>query len=186
MVILYSPITALYPTSGLLCDRRPRWGLISIPTLRSRYHSTSLPVFDSPTSGLKMRISAVAATDIPHLPKSANTLAYTRFSSSTNMSHIGSDQRPSTDESYEDMMYKIHRYTTITAQLRHWTQLSYKIVDQDYRGNPKALCPGQVEDTDKTPMHHPELASDTIRVTAPDTIHIANIGAGGLWSDWTP
>ena len=125
----------------------------------------------------KMRIStatsiaATIITDIPILPKFANTLAYTRSSTSTNMSHIGSDQRPSTDESYEDMMYKIHRYTAITAQLRHWTQLSYH--------------------TDT--MHHPELASDTIRVTASDTIRvtasdtirIANIGAGGLWSDWT-
>ena len=138
----YSPITALCSKPTLLCGR-PHWGLIS-----------------------KMRIStaiAAATTDIPILPKSANTFAYTRSSSTTNMSHIGSDQRPSTDESYEDMMYKIHRYAAITAQLRHWAQLSYQI------------------DT----MHHPELVSDTIRITAPDTIHIANIGAGGLWSDWT-
>ena len=139
MVILHSPITALCSKPTLLCGR-PHWGLIQ-----------------------KMRIStaiAAATTDIPILPKSANTFAYTRSSSTTNMSHIGSDQRPSTDESYEDMMYKIHRYAAITAQLKHWTQLPYQ-------------------------MHHPELVSDTIRLTTPDTIRIANIGAGGLWSDWT-
>ena len=35
-----------------------------IPTLRSRYHSTSIPVFDSPTSGLITSTNTRATHDI--------------------------------------------------------------------------------------------------------------------------
>jgi hypothetical protein len=109
--------------------------------------------------GRMMMGTAVIST----LPKlSVATLAYAR-SSSANMTFAGMDHRPSTDESYDDMMYKLHRYTDITAKIRYWNQKKYLIRVQH-----------------NTMLHHPELVQTPVT-----TYMVTNIFAGGLLSEWT-
>ena len=70
----------------------------------------------------------------PSLPKpvvapilsSTPTLIYMR-SSSANMTYAGRDHRPPTDESDEDMMYKIRRNTDLSTQLKQCIQLSHQL-----------------------------------------------------------
>ena len=112
----------------------------------------------------------IVPTPLPKLPVSA-TLAYTR-SSSANKKFAGIDHRPPMDESYEDMMYKLHRYAEISTQIRYLKQIQ------------------------TTSMHHPESVS--MQVPAGGYIHlpqsvsmhgggvqpkIVNLFAGGLMNE---